>query len=52
MAFWGNIEFTTEKATKGLLASAGTGEGFVNTYKGTGTVWIDMEEAGCFSTDI
>ena len=52
MAFWGNIEFTTEKATKGLLATAGTGEGFVNTYTGTGTVWIDMEEAGCFSTDI
>lgn len=52
MAFWGDLTFTTEKAAKGLLASAASGEGLVNTYKGTGTLWLDMEEAGCFATDI
>lgn len=52
MAFWGDIEFTTKKAAKGLLATVGTSEGFVNTYTGSGTLWIDMDEAGCFDTDI
>ena len=52
MAFWGDIEFTTRKAAKGVLATVGTSEGYVNTYTGSGTLWIDMEEAGCFETDL
>lgn len=52
MAFWGDIQFTTEKAGAGLLSSYASGEGMVNVYKGTGTLWINMEEAGCFNTDI
>ena len=47
MAFWGDLSFTTEKVSKGLMSSAASGEGYVNVYKGTGTLWINMEEAGC-----
>ena len=47
MAFWGDISFTTEKVSKGLMSSAASGEGYVNVYKGTGTLWINMEEAVC-----
>lgn len=33
-----SLEFTVEKATKTLIGSAVSGEGFVNVYRGTGTV--------------
>lgn len=48
MAFWGNLEFSVEKSSKGLFSSAASGEGFVNVYRGTGTVWLNLEEASCF----
>lgn len=35
-----SLEFKVEKATKGLLASALSGEGLVNTYSGTGVVYL------------
>jgi uncharacterized protein (AIM24 family) len=47
MAFWGNVEFKTEKVG-GFFTSFLSGEGHVNTYTGTGTVWINLEEAGAF----
>lgn len=36
---WSNsLDFTVEKATKSLIGSAVSGEGFVNVYRGTGKV--------------
>lgn len=36
---WSNtLNFTVEKAAKGFIGSAATGEGFVNVYRGTGTI--------------
>ena len=49
MASWGNLEFTCEKSGSGILSSAASGEGLVNVYKGTGTVWMNLQEAGCFA---
>ena len=48
MAYWGDLQFSVEKSSKGIFSSAASGEGFVNVYKGTGTLWINLEEAGCF----
>ena len=36
----GNIDFRMEKATKGFLSTAASGEGIDNTFIGTGTVLI------------
>ncbi|MBQ6845982.1 MAG: AIM24 family protein [Oscillospiraceae bacterium] len=36
----GSLELGVEKATKGLLGSLVSGEGFVNVYKGTGKIWV------------
>lgn len=36
----GNIEFTVERSAKSLIGSAVSGEGLVNVYRGTGTVWL------------
>lgn len=36
----GSLDFTIEKATKGLVGSMVSGEGLVNVYKGTGKVWV------------
>ena len=38
IAWSGSLNFTVEKSTKSLLGSAVSGEGFVNVYRGTGTV--------------
>lgn len=35
-----SLKFTVEKTTKSLIGSAASGEGFVNVYRGTGTVWM------------
>lgn len=35
-----SLDFKVEKATKGLLASALSGEGLVHTFSGTGTVYL------------
>lgn len=36
---WSNsLEFTVEKTTKSLIGSAISKEGFVNVYRGTGTI--------------
>lgn len=35
-----NIEFTVQKASKGILSSVTSGEGFLNVYKGVGYVWL------------
>lgn len=36
----GRIDFTVEKSSKSLLATATGGEGLLNVYKGTGEVWL------------
>lgn len=36
----GQIDFTVEKSTKGLLGSLTSGEGLLQTFRGTGTVWL------------
>ncbi|WP_161846269.1 AIM24 family protein [Pseudoflavonifractor sp. 524-17] len=36
----GNLQFTVERSAKTLLGSAVSGEGLVNVYRGTGTVWL------------
>lgn len=38
IAWSGSLNFTVEKSTKSLLGSAVSGEGFVNVYRGTGTI--------------
>jgi uncharacterized protein (AIM24 family) len=40
IAWSSTLEFSVEKATKSLLGSAVAKEGFVNVYRGTGTVLI------------
>lgn len=35
-----SLDFKVEKATKGLFATVLSGEGLVNTYSGTGTVYL------------
>lgn len=37
---FGNISFTVERSAKTLLGSAVSGEGLVNVFRGTGTVWL------------
>ena len=34
------LKFTVEKTTRSLIGSAASGEGLVNVYRGTGTVWM------------
>lgn len=36
----GNIDFTVERSAKSLIGSAVGGEGLVNVYRGTGSVWL------------
>ena len=36
----GTIAFTVEKSTKTLIGSAVSGEGLLQTYRGTGEVWV------------
>lgn len=36
----GNIDFTVERSAKTLVGSAASGEGLVNVYRGTGSVWL------------
>ncbi|GKX68897.1 AIM24 family protein [Inconstantimicrobium mannanitabidum] len=36
----GDIEFTVEKASKSIVGTATSGEGFLNVYRGTGEVWL------------
>lgn len=38
IAWSGSLEFTVEKSGKSLLGSAVSGEGFVNVYRGTGSI--------------
>lgn len=38
IAWSGSLEFTVEKSTKSLIGSAISKEGFVNVYRGTGTI--------------
>lgn len=40
IAWSGSLEFSTETATKGLINSAISKEGFVNVYRGTGRIWL------------
>ncbi|MBE0340621.1 AIM24 family protein [Paenibacillus sp. 28ISP30-2] len=38
---WSNtLQFTVEKSGKTKMGSAASGEGLVNVYRGTGTVWL------------
>ena len=41
----GNIDFTVEKSTKGLLGSLTSGEGLLQTFRGTGSVWLAPTQA-------
>ena len=36
----GAIEFSVEKSTKGLLGTLTSGEGLLQTFRGTGSVWL------------
>ncbi|MBD2096721.1 AIM24 family protein [Trichocoleus sp. FACHB-591] len=36
----GNIEFTVEKSTKSLFGTLTSGEGLLQTFRGTGKVWL------------
>ncbi|MEP3669207.1 MAG: AIM24 family protein [Roseibium sp.] len=36
----GDIKFTVQKSSKSWLATSASGEGLLNFYKGTGTVWL------------
>ncbi|RUS97503.1 transcriptional regulator [Dulcicalothrix desertica PCC 7102] len=36
----GRIEFTVEKSTKSILGSLASGEGLLQTFRGTGRVWL------------
>jgi uncharacterized protein (AIM24 family) len=38
IAWSGSLDFTVEKSTKSLIGSAMSGEGFVNVYRGTGSI--------------
>ncbi|MDE6025029.1 MAG: AIM24 family protein [Lachnospiraceae bacterium] len=38
IAWSSSLEFTVEKSGKSLIGSAASGEGFVNVYRGTGTI--------------
>lgn len=38
VAWSGSLEFTVEKSGKSLIGSAASGEGLVNTYRGTGRI--------------
>jgi uncharacterized protein (AIM24 family) len=40
IAWSDSLKFTVEKTTKSLVGSAASGEGFVNTYRGTGRILI------------
>lgn len=35
-----SLKFTVEKTTRSLVGSAASGEGLVNVYRGTGTIWM------------
>lgn len=41
----GNIRFTVEKSTKTILGSMTSGEGLLQTFTGTGTVWLAPTQA-------
>ncbi len=41
----GNLSFTVEKSTKGILGSMASGEGLLQTFRGTGTVWLAPTQA-------
>ncbi|MBD1370807.1 AIM24 family protein [Hazenella sp. IB182357] len=36
----GNIQFTVEKSSKSIIGSVTSGEGLLQTFTGTGTVWL------------
>jgi Mitochondrial biogenesis AIM24 len=36
----GSIEFSVERSTKGLLGTLTSGEGLLQTFRGTGSVWL------------
>ena len=36
----GQIEFSVEKSTKGLIGTLTSGEGLLQTFRGTGSVWL------------
>jgi len=41
----GNVSFTVEKSTKGLLGTLTSGEGLLQTFRGQGEVWIAPTQA-------
>lgn len=36
----GNIRFSVQKSTKGLIGTVASGEGLLNTFEGSGMVWL------------
>ena len=40
VAWSSSLRFTTERSTKTLIGSATSGEGLVNVYRGTGSLWM------------
>ncbi|MHC5544714.1 AIM24 family protein, partial [Singulisphaera rosea] len=41
----GRIDFSVEKSTKGLLGTLTSGEGLLQTFRGTGSVWLAPTQA-------
>lgn len=44
----GNITLTVEKSSKSMVSSMTSGEGYVNVYRGSGQVWLNLQEGRCF----
>ncbi len=40
VAWSGSLDFTVERSGKTLVGSAASGEGLVNTYRGSGKIWM------------
>ena len=36
----GNIRFSVQKSTKGIIGTMASGEGLLNTFEGTGMLWL------------
>lgn len=44
LARLGDIEFSVEKSTRTFIGSAASGEGLLQTFRGTGEVWLNPTE--------
>ncbi|MFC6591790.1 AIM24 family protein [Deinococcus lacus] len=40
VAYTGGLQFSVERSSRSLLGASQTGEGYVQTYRGSGVVWL------------